>query len=239
MLPDRLTTLLVAVDFSAASGQAAAIGGYLASAHDARLVALHAESFDVPPYFTMPQIAVYEAEKASAREQATGFLSHFVAQHTAWEAELRIVEERPAEAILQASAAADLVLMGTHGRRGPSRWWMGSVAERVVRGCDRPVLVLHDGAAHGKAPAEVFGRVMLTRAGTTDDAAAEAWLRRLVTPLGGIVESTGDLGACDPTRFLGASVVAAVLPAAAEIEALSELSRLLLECQRPTLFLRP
>ena len=36
----------------------------------------------------------------------------------------------------------DLVVMGTHGRTGVDRYLLGSVAERVVRLCDRPVLTL-------------------------------------------------------------------------------------------------
>jgi len=33
-------------------------------------------------------------------------------------------------------------VLGTHGRRGPSRWWIGSVAERVVRDSPVPALVV-------------------------------------------------------------------------------------------------
>lgn len=37
---------------------------------------------------------------------------------------------------------ADLLVMGTHGRRGLDRWILGSVTERVVRGADAPVLTV-------------------------------------------------------------------------------------------------
>ncbi|WP_255198708.1 universal stress protein [Halorarius litoreus] len=37
----------------------------------------------------------------------------------------------------------DLVVMGTHGRRGLDRFLLGSVTERVVRLTDVPVLVVH------------------------------------------------------------------------------------------------
>lgn len=36
----------------------------------------------------------------------------------------------------------DLIVMGTHGRRGPARMFLGSVAEEVVRHADCPVLTL-------------------------------------------------------------------------------------------------
>jgi len=40
------------------------------------------------------------------------------------------------------SNRADLVVMATGGRPGISRWMMGSVADRVVRGAIVPVLVV-------------------------------------------------------------------------------------------------
>ncbi len=38
---------------------------------------------------------------------------------------------------------ADLVVMGTHGRRGLARALLGSVAEKVVRTAHRPVTLIH------------------------------------------------------------------------------------------------
>lgn len=39
-------------------------------------------------------------------------------------------------------SGADLIAMTTHGRTGPARWLMGSVAERVVRAAKIPVLII-------------------------------------------------------------------------------------------------
>jgi nucleotide-binding universal stress UspA family protein len=36
----------------------------------------------------------------------------------------------------------DLVVVGTHGRTGPRRWLLGSVAERVVQLSKSPVLTV-------------------------------------------------------------------------------------------------
>lgn len=36
----------------------------------------------------------------------------------------------------------DMIVMGTHGRRGLDRWLIGSVTERVVRTADIPVLTV-------------------------------------------------------------------------------------------------
>jgi nucleotide-binding universal stress UspA family protein len=40
---------------------------------------------------------------------------------------------------------ADLIVMGTHGRRGMARAILGSVAEQVIRTSTVPVLVVHGG----------------------------------------------------------------------------------------------
>lgn len=49
-------------------------------------------------------------------------------------------EDQPARAILGVKGM-DLVAMETHGRRGLSRFFLGSVADKVLRGSSAPVLV--------------------------------------------------------------------------------------------------
>jgi nucleotide-binding universal stress UspA family protein len=50
----------------------------------------------------------------------------------------------PAEAIIERAAIDNgtLIAMATHGRSGVSRWMMGSVAEKVLRGSDNPLLLV-------------------------------------------------------------------------------------------------
>ncbi|HBP22723.1 MAG TPA: hypothetical protein DEA08_33700 [Planctomycetes bacterium] len=49
---------------------------------------------------------------------------------------------RAAQEVLAATGSADLVAVATHGRSGPKRWLLGSVAESVLRRCARPLLVV-------------------------------------------------------------------------------------------------
>ena len=52
------------------------------------------------------------------------------------------IEEQPGVAILQrAQAPIDLIALECHGRRGIARLFMGSVADKVIRGAHVPVLV--------------------------------------------------------------------------------------------------
>ena len=50
----------------------------------------------------------------------------------------------PADKILEVSQRHDmgLIAMSTHGRSGIGRWLLGSVAEKVVRHSEKPVLLL-------------------------------------------------------------------------------------------------
>jgi nucleotide-binding universal stress UspA family protein len=135
--------LVVAVDFGEASGTAVALAGRIAARFGSALVAVHAETFEVPPYFTREQYDVIDQEVRTARQKAEAELRAFVARHTSVPCEVRVSEQPPADAVVGAARDADLIVMGTHGRRGPRRWWLGSVAERVVREAMVPVLVTH------------------------------------------------------------------------------------------------
>ena len=62
--------------------------------------------------------------------------------------------EAPAQEIAQIAAdlEADLVVVGSHGRRGIARWLLGSVAETVVRLAPCPVFVVRPKALPEQSP---------------------------------------------------------------------------------------
>ena len=53
------------------------------------------------------------------------------------------IEGKPAEAIVDYAEknGIDLIVMSTHGRSGPSRWALGSVADKVIRSSTVAVLI--------------------------------------------------------------------------------------------------
>jgi nucleotide-binding universal stress UspA family protein len=138
-------SIVVAVDFGEASGRATAVAGALAAAWGTTLRLLHAETCDAPPYFTLDQVDQLREEATVSRRRVEHAVAAFGHRHTSCPFDVDIAEERPADAILR--APADLVVMGTHGRRGPSRWWLGSVAERVLKQATTPLLIVHAGDA--------------------------------------------------------------------------------------------
>ena len=60
----------------------------------------------------------------------------------------------PAEEIVAATRPGDLVVMSTHGRGGLGRWFMGSIAEEVVRRATVPVMLVRTAtqASHERKP---------------------------------------------------------------------------------------
>ena len=67
--------------------------------------------------------------------------------------ETRVLDGSPSREIVRYAERedCDLIVMGTHGRGGIDRLLLGSVAERVVRSSNIPVLTVRHG---GKSPEE-------------------------------------------------------------------------------------
>jgi nucleotide-binding universal stress UspA family protein len=227
-------TILVGVDYGDASARALAIGRILASSFGARLKALHAERFEPPPYFTIDQITQLEAERVAAQAAAADHLARFVAA-SAYQVESMVVDEPPVEAILDGSAGADLIVLGTHGRRGPGRWWLGSVAERVVRAATVPVLVTHAGNG---PPARVFERVTLVRDGDGEEPVVRECAGRLAAIGAGPLVEGGPVTHCDSRALQQASLVVMTMRQERPSWGLTDpVARVLGTCGRPVLFI--
>jgi nucleotide-binding universal stress UspA family protein len=160
--------ILVPVDFGEASRRAVQVAGTLARRFHAGLQALHVEAVEAPAYFTHEQIAVLERELRVARAAADRHVSAFVGPLVDVLFSARVVDGAPATAILEAVRSADLAVMGTHGRRGPSRWWLGSVAERVVSETPTPLLVVR-AAGEDETVEAIFERPLVVAGSQFDD----------------------------------------------------------------------
>jgi nucleotide-binding universal stress UspA family protein len=140
--------ILVPVDGSetAAKGLNAAIN--LAKESGGRLLLLHV--VDEYPAFASPEIGVsvgpiLEALRETGRQTLEGIVAGV--RNPVVAPESKLVENfggRVADAIVQEAVdwKADLIVIGTHGRRGVNRALMGSDAEVVVRYSPIPVLLV-------------------------------------------------------------------------------------------------
>ncbi|HVW28060.1 MAG TPA: universal stress protein [Polyangiaceae bacterium] len=135
-------TLLVPTDFGRSSDAALEIAIDLASKYGAALDVVHVYEF--PSYAYMPTAPpLVNAVEEAAHTQFDRAMLRVVARKRDAKGFLR--EGVPWQQILavQEEVGADLIVMGTHGRRGVSRTLIGSVAEKVVRMSPVPVLTVH------------------------------------------------------------------------------------------------
>jgi nucleotide-binding universal stress UspA family protein len=227
--------ILVPVDFGEASGRAVAVASALAARVHGQLHLLHAEMLEVPAYFTHEQVRALERERQQARAHAREFMRDFAQKHGASQFTSHIDEGLPTVVIVDAAAQTDLVVMGTHGRKGPARWWLGSVAERVIHQSSAPVLVVR--AGEEGVPAEtVFERPMVMASPSADDQARRV-AAGLAAAFGGQVADGAATCPTDLTRGRGATLV--VVPSAARHGALHAhpAEHWLRNCPLPMLFI--
>ncbi|MDP5293618.1 universal stress protein [Oceanimonas sp. CHS3-5] len=143
----RINHILHATDFSDGAAEAAALARELAEAHGARLHLLHVITELDDRHRRGIPASVMEAFVKEVKTQAMTDLHAFTARYfNGFEGELttEIRLGRGAEEILAGANAlkADLIVLGTHGRRGMEKWLLGSTAERVLRQSAIPVLTV-------------------------------------------------------------------------------------------------
>jgi len=143
----QLRQILVPVDFTDTSDRALSYAVELARKFDASISVMHA--YQIPVYgfpadgafITAADVAAQISTAAQGRLDAmieSQKLSNIpmggiLRDGIAWEEINAVAQE----------IKADLIIIGTHGRRGLARALLGSVAENVIRTAKIPVLVIH------------------------------------------------------------------------------------------------
>lgn len=166
MEPFTPRQILVGTDFSELSTVALRHAGLWAQRFGASLIVMHAQEF--PPVGGDPHFGSYdltpliEATRRGAEEQLAEHVRRDVPSGVPVTCET--VAGSPA-AMIEACAearGADLVVLGTHGRGGVSRFLLGSVAERTLRLARRPTLIVRqtEGGEDAKPPAPSLRHVL-------------------------------------------------------------------------------
>lgn len=145
-------TILVPHDFGAGSDHALAYAVDLAKALGAELTVMHA--FEIPMVGFPDGTLVATPELASRLLEGTNVgLQKAVELHGGSGVPMRtVVKQGPTWQTIVETAAdlgVGMIVMGTHGRHGLPRALLGSVAEKVVRMAQCPVLTIHGSAAKG------------------------------------------------------------------------------------------
>jgi nucleotide-binding universal stress UspA family protein len=141
--------ILCPMDFSELSDLALKYASVGAREYNSTLHVLHAETFELPRYFSRGEndhlIQELATAKIGLRDQLAEHARKVLGIH-AKEIDLKfeVIEAHPMEAILDFAkqTAIDLIVMGTHGYGGLKRLRLGSVVENTVANAAVPVFTV-------------------------------------------------------------------------------------------------
>jgi nucleotide-binding universal stress UspA family protein len=136
----NIRTILHPTDFSPGADNAWQVACALAHDYKARLIVLHVQT---PPEVVVGEFGMLPPEapdRAALEEQLTAIEP----THEGLDVTRFLAEGNAANEIMRVAAdnACDLIVMGTHGRRGVGRLVLGSTAEELVRKATSPVLTV-------------------------------------------------------------------------------------------------
>jgi nucleotide-binding universal stress UspA family protein/predicted transcriptional regulator len=135
--------ILCPVDFDDNSMDALDTAAGLARQNDGIVFVLHVVPIIIRPNGMPVYLDMYKGQEGAARQK----LQEIARKHLAGlKYELLTHMGDPAGIILRTvkKVRADLVVMATHGRRGVSRFFLGSVTELIVREATCPVLTVRE-----------------------------------------------------------------------------------------------
>jgi len=150
MVTPTVRRVLVPTDFSDGAAGGLEWARALARAFDAEIVLLHVVDLGAtwvplsgPAVFPAPTPASAVAEVADLAKTAL----HALGQDAPEVTQRLVRTGHPREQIPEVAleVGADMIVMGSHGRRGMSHLVIGSVAEYVVRHATVPVLIIRSG----------------------------------------------------------------------------------------------
>jgi len=153
--------ILVPVDFSEASKKAITYGLTLADQFNSKLILAHIVPESSALAYAFPT-ETFDMEKEQVEKAQSAIKDLVPPEYAARQHIQEIVRTGNIEAELLAiveNEGADLVVMGTHGRRRLGRWFLGSVTEHMLRKVPVPVLTV----SHVDTEKHQVGMVSLKR----------------------------------------------------------------------------
>ena len=141
-----LTTIVVGVDLSVPSEQAVDRAAALAQLHGAKLVMVHGQADDAPvPNTDVAMLEQLGEVSAAVRVEEARRLADRAAQLAAKGLDVDVASRvgPPGEVVANVAVElhAELIVVGTHGHTGISRFLLGSVATAILRHAPCDVLV--------------------------------------------------------------------------------------------------
>lgn len=163
--PRPVDHILVPVDFSDYAREALLYAREWATLYDAEIEVLHVVEEDLHPAFYVGGVSsIYDVEpdlEEKVQEALQDFVTDTIGSVAGVNTHMRTGSASSTIVEFAAENDVDLVSLSTHGRTGLKRFLLGSVAEKVVRHVDCPVLTV-----------KTFGRTLVSRQDTNRAAAA-------------------------------------------------------------------
>lgn len=157
----NIKKILFPTDFSRCAERAFSHAAYLADRHEAELHVLHVVETPTAPGSLFMDLTVTDEDIAEQTADPS-----LAGQITETYTDVRIVNAQRHSASIPAAILRyaeqedlDLIVMGTHGRRGIDRLFSGSVAEEVVRRATCPVFTVC--ARHRSESLEAMRRILV------------------------------------------------------------------------------
>ncbi len=149
--------IICGTDFSDQAVEAMHVAGVLAKRLGDSVELIHVLDVPVPvgPMEGMMGLEQFAAAQRQAVRQALGSAAEAVTAHGV-RVETRVMEGQAARALMEAGAAADvrLTVLAGHGRSTAERVALGSVADKMARHSDKPLLVVGQNGKTLKAALE-------------------------------------------------------------------------------------
>ena len=158
-----INKILCPVDFFPASDAAANYAVGLAANYDARLHLLHVITPLLPTAYeyAIDTVEIMKSLEKNATDEMNVIVSRAKDAGVHVDTEIRIgdVYDEIKRAI--ENEKPELLVMGTHGRRGVERWFMGSTTEKLLRHSPVPMLTI-SGTGEKAPAAPRFRRILVT-----------------------------------------------------------------------------
>ena len=156
-----IKTILCPVDFFPASDAAVMYAASLAENYDAVIHLLHvitpvaAGTYE----YAIDTTEIMKAMEESATREVTALKNKLKEAGVSSEFEVRVGDVYEEIKYAIEGLKPELVVMGTHGRRGVQRWFMGSTTEKLLRHSPVPLITI---SATGENVSPRFRRILVT-----------------------------------------------------------------------------
>ncbi len=145
MMELKCQKILCPVDFDDNSLAALDSAAEIAGKNAGTVFLLHVIPMVVQPMGMPPEVGLYDEQEKVARARLSE-IEHERLAGVSHESMTCVGDPAPSILKMQRKLGADLIVIGTHGRRGLSRLFLGSVAEHVIREAPCPVLTIRNHA---------------------------------------------------------------------------------------------